>query len=185
MNIFRVSPHDSTYTLSGCVLDRITHADDLGVYMDPKLKFSDHITSMVNKARGVLGFIKRWSKEFDDPYVTKTLFISLTRPSLEYCALVWSPQYGVHIDRIESVQKNFLIFALRRLNWDTSLILTSYSSWLLLINFPSLANRRTMLGITFIRNLIHGDVENPELVGRRHFNVPNRFTRNLYSLLVE
>jgi len=36
------------------VLDRITHADDLGVYMDPKLNFSDHITSMVNKDRGVL-----------------------------------------------------------------------------------------------------------------------------------
>jgi len=35
---------------------------------------------MVNKARGVLAFIKRWSKEFDDPYVTKTLFILLVRP---------------------------------------------------------------------------------------------------------
>jgi len=98
--------------------------------MDPRLKFSDHITTMVNIARGVLAFIKRWSKEIDDPYVTKTLFISLVRPILEY-------QYGVHIDRIESVQKNFLIFALRRLNWDTSLILPSYSSRLLLINLPS------------------------------------------------
>jgi len=65
------------------VLDRITHADDLGVYMDPKLKFSDHITPMVSKARGVLAFIKR-SKEFDDPYVAKRLFISLVRPILEY-----------------------------------------------------------------------------------------------------
>jgi len=108
MTFFRVSPHYSTYTLSGCALDRISHADDLGVYMDPRLKFSDHITTMVNKARGVLAFIKRWSKEFDDPYVTNTLFISLVRPILEYCAPVWSPQYGVHIDRIESVQKKLL-----------------------------------------------------------------------------
>jgi len=84
--------------------------------MDPKLKFSNHITTMVNKARGVLAFIKRWSKKFDDPYVTKTLFISLVRPILEYCAPVRSPQNGVHIDRIESVQKNFYIFALRGLN---------------------------------------------------------------------
>jgi len=105
----------------------------------------------------VLTFIKRWSKEFGGPYVTKTLFISLVRPILEYCAPVGSPQYGVHIDRIESVQKNVLIFALRRLNWDTSLILPSYSSRLLLINLPSLAKRRTMIGITFIRNLIQGD----------------------------
>jgi len=41
------------------VLNRITHADDLGVHTDPKLKFSDHINIMVNKARGVLAFIKR------------------------------------------------------------------------------------------------------------------------------
>jgi len=46
MTFFRVSP------LSGCVLDRITHADDLGVYMDPKLKFSDYITTMVKKRKG-------------------------------------------------------------------------------------------------------------------------------------
>jgi len=48
------------------------------------------------------------------------------------------------------VQKSFLIYVLRRLNWNT----------------------RTILGITFIRNLIHGDV------GRLHFNVPNKFTIN-------
>jgi len=28
-----------------------------------------------------------------------------------------------------------------------------------------------MVGITFIRNLIHGDVESPELLRRLHFNV--------------
>jgi len=39
-------------------LDRITRVDDLGVLLDPKLKFSDHISTIVNKARGVLGFIK-------------------------------------------------------------------------------------------------------------------------------
>jgi len=41
-----------------------------------------------------------------------------------------------------------------------------------------------MLGITFIKNLIHGDVESPELLGRLHFNVPNRFTRNYIPLVL-
>jgi len=74
--------------------------------------------STVSKAMSVLGFIKRWSKEFDDPYTTKLLFTTLVRPILEYCSSVWSPQYQVHIDRIESVQKKFLLFALRSLNLD-------------------------------------------------------------------
>jgi len=109
----------------------------------------------------VLGFIKRWSKEFDDPILTKTLFISLVRPILEY-----GSQYVVHSDRIESVQKKVLLFVLRRLNWDANRILPPYSSRLLLINLPSLANRRTMLGTVFICKLIRGDVESPDLLSR-------------------
>jgi len=65
--------------------------------LDPILKFSDHISSIVNKVMGVLAFIKRTPKEFDDPYTTETLFISLGRPILEY---VWSPQHAVHSNHI-------------------------------------------------------------------------------------
>jgi len=148
------------------------------VLLDPKLKFSDHISSIVNKARGVLGFIKRWSKELDDPFMTKTLFISLVRSILEYGSPVWSPQYAVHSDRSESVQKNFLLFALRRQKWDANRILPPYSNRLLFINFPSLANRRTMLGTVFICMLIRGYVESPDLISRLNFSVPSRFTRN-------
>jgi len=35
----RVSPILATFTLSGCSLDKITRVDDLGVLLDPKLKF--------------------------------------------------------------------------------------------------------------------------------------------------
>jgi len=31
---------------------------DIGVLLDPRLKFAEHISFMVNKARGALGFIK-------------------------------------------------------------------------------------------------------------------------------
>jgi len=120
MTFCRVNPIRTTYALSGCLLDRITRVDDIGVLLDPKLKFFDHISTIVNKARGVLGFIKRCSK--DDPYLTKTLFISLVRPILKYGSPVWSPQYVVHSDRIELVQK-VLLFALRRLNWNANLLI--------------------------------------------------------------
>jgi len=35
-NLFSCTPHYTIYILSGCVLERIRHVDDLGVYMDPK-----------------------------------------------------------------------------------------------------------------------------------------------------
>jgi len=66
-------------------------------------------------------------------------------------AWVWiSRLESFHVDRIECVQNNFLLFALRCLNWDANLILPSYSSRLLLINLPCVANRRIMLGSVFI-----------------------------------
>jgi len=136
--------------------------------------------STVSKAMSVLGFIKRWSKEFDD--TTKLLFTSLVRPILEYCSSVWSPQYQVHIDRIESVQNKIILFGLRSLNWDQNVRLPSYQSRLLLLNLPTLVNRRTMPGTIFMQNLIRGDIDSVELVNRLTFNVSARLTRNYNPL---
>jgi len=36
-------------------LDRITLVNDLGVLLSPRLKFADHISSMMNKARSAIG----------------------------------------------------------------------------------------------------------------------------------
>jgi len=157
MTFYRGTPTFMSYSLQNMSLDRIYSVIDLGVLLDPKLKFDSHITSTVNKAMSVLGFLKRWSKEFDDPYTTKLLFTSLVRPNLEYCSSVWilRTQYQVHIDRIESVQKQFLLFALRGLNWDQNVRLPSYSSRLLLINLPSLISRRIMLGTIFMNIVKH------------------------------
>ena len=174
MTFYRTNPYLASYSLYGGPLDRITAVDDLGILLDHKLKFSDHIFKMVNKAMSVLGFIKRWSKEFDDPYITKTLYISLVRPILEYGSCVWCPQYTVHQSRIESVQKNFLLFALRGLNWNRDVRLPSYSSRLLLIDLPSLSNRRIMLGIIFMCKLIGGDIDSTELMSQLNFSVPRR-----------
>jgi len=94
MTFCRVYTMYANYTLSGCSLDSVKGVDDLGVLLNHKLQFSDHISAFVNKARGVLGFIKRWSKEFDDPCMTKSLFISLVRPmSIDHLFGVLNTQF--------------------------------------------------------------------------------------------
>jgi len=180
MTFYRGTPTFMSYSLQKTVLDRIYSVNDLGVLLDPKLKFDSHITFTVNKAMSVLWFIKRWYTEFDDPCTTKLLFTSLVRHNLEYCSSIWSPQYQIIIDRIESVQKPFLLFALRGLNWDQNFRLPSYSSRLLLINLPSLVNRRTMLGTIFMNNLIRGDIDSVDLVSSITFNFPVSLMRNYY-----
>ena len=56
---------------------------DLGINVDPELKFSQHIERKVNKANKVLAMIRR-SYEFIDSDTMKRLFTALVRPHLEF-----------------------------------------------------------------------------------------------------
>ena len=96
--------------------------------MDPKLNFINQINATISKARSSLGFVKRWCKEFNDPFTTKTLFVSLVRPVLEFGCVIWTPLYESHIMHLESVQKQFLLFALKSFNWNPILNLSSYNN---------------------------------------------------------
>jgi hypothetical protein len=92
--------------LGGTVLDRVSSINDLGVIMDVKMSFSEHVNVMV--AFAMLGFIRRLSLEFRDPYTLKSLYMSLVHPKLEYASCVWNPFYDVCVDRVESVQRRFI-----------------------------------------------------------------------------
>ena len=75
-------------------MEKVLNITDLGILLDHKLTFSEHISMMVNKANDVSRFIKRWSKEFTDLYVTKQLYISLVSPILEHGSII---RYEIHI----------------------------------------------------------------------------------------
>ena len=139
--------------------------------MDIRLRYDVHI-------KGVLAVVKRWAKELNDPYVTKLLYTSLVRPILEYGSPLWNPKYNSFSDRIESVQKQFLLFTLRNLRWRREIRLPPHSDRLNLIDLPILKNRRTMLGIVFINSLINGNVDASYLLGKLNLNIPMRVSRH-------
>jgi hypothetical protein len=56
---------------------------------------------MVGKPFAMLGFIRRLSLEFRDPYTLKSLYTSLVRPKLEYASCVWSLFYDVQWTRLK------------------------------------------------------------------------------------
>lgn len=182
LSFYRSQPVKSDYFIGSYKLDNVDSFVDLGVILDRKLSFNLHIDSCVNKAKSLLGFIKRWSKEFDDPYVTKRLFISLVRPTLEYGCVLWSPFYKLYSDKIESVQIQFLLFALRGLGWNSNEALPPYENRLKLIDLPSLHKRRQMLRCIFIIKLLRGQIQSEFLLSEINFNVPSRSTRNYLPL---
>jgi len=166
-------PLDNTYMKAGNnAPERIFSVQDLGVLFDHRLSFKDHISTITNKARSLLAFMKRWSREFDDPYTTKLLYVSLVRPSMEYCSCIWSLEISCYQNMLEPVQKQFLLFALGGLNWDTGSRLPSYHARLRLLDLPTLNHRRKCHGVMFLHKLINGDVDSPFLLSSFNWNVP-------------
>ena len=106
------------YEIDGVAIGRCKVMNDLGVLIDDKLNMNEHVDFIVNRAKRLLGFVKRQAKCFSDPYVSKALYCSLVRPLLDYCATSWNPFTCTQIERIESIQKQFLLFALRNLGWN-------------------------------------------------------------------
>ena len=183
MSFYRCTNLHTTYFVNDGALESVDLFSDLGILLDHRLNFRPHISMTINKAYGVLGFMKRWSKEFSDPYITKRLYTSLVRPILEYGSIIWDPCYTIHINFVESVQKQFLLFCLRGLGWN-SRALPSYKSRLNLIKLPSLKSRRTLLNISFLLSLFHGNINSNYLLSRIQINIPSRPTRNFMLLKI-
>ena len=107
---------------------------DLGVQVDNKLKFSQHIQTKVNKANKILGCLKHTFK-FLNKEVLGMLYKALVRPHLEYASTVWSPQLKRDQDSIERVQRRAtkLVPELKHL---------PYTARLQHLKLPTLAYRR-------------------------------------------
>jgi hypothetical protein len=78
-------PVEFAYMLARTVLDRISSINDLGVIMDKKMNFSDHLDVRVGKAFAMLGFISRLPFEFRDPFTLKSLFGSSVAGIRQLC----------------------------------------------------------------------------------------------------
>jgi Reverse transcriptase (RNA-dependent DNA polymerase) len=102
---------DFVYNISNQNLDKASKIRDLGIILDDKLTFKNHCDMITNKAKSLLGFIKRRSKEFKNIWVSKQLYLTYVRSVLEFGSIIWMPYSEDYIRKIESVQKQFLLFS--------------------------------------------------------------------------
>ena len=108
---------------------------DIGVVIDNKLTFENHINEKVNKANSVMGVIRR-TFEFLDTKTFRLLYTAMVRPHIEYANQVWCPYLKKHIDMLENVQR-------RATKSIPGLSNLSYEERLRKINIPTLAYRRS------------------------------------------
>ena len=166
-----------TIALGNQIVEKCERVRDLGIILDSKLTFIDHYNTIIHRANNMLGFIKRFCYNFQDPYTIKTLYIAYVRSILEYSSIVWSPFTITHEERIESVQKQFLLYALRKLGW-TSFPLPSYEARCMLINIQTLKERREYAMVSFVNDIVSQRINSAELLSKLNFYAPTRQLRN-------
>ena len=87
------------------VLETIDLEKDLGINVNPSLKFSRHVEMQVYKANKILGLIRRFYEHLDGDSL-KNLFTALVRLHLEFSKSAWSPRQVKDKKLLESVQRH-------------------------------------------------------------------------------
>ena len=108
---------DSQYSIHGHSLSQSSHYKDLGVIFSNTLSWREHYEMITSKAYKSLGLLRRVFKNSHCPEARKCLYISIVRPNLLYCSLLWRPYLIKDIDLLERVQRR-----------ATKFILSDYSS---------------------------------------------------------
>lgn len=155
------------YKIANNTLEKVDSIKDLGIILDSKLHFDLHVQDVANRCSRLSGFVRRQTVDFPDWTCVALLFNTLIRPILEYCSLIWSPFYRVHIDRLERVQRRFLNYILFKCRIDKNNY--SYSERLRLLGFQSLEMRRENRNVVFIFKLLHRQIDCPEIMAHIHF----------------
>jgi hypothetical protein len=136
-----------SYFINGEMLQYVDPVTDLGVLIDGRLSYKNHINSIVSKALNRIGILFRGFL-CRDLYFLRKAFVTYIRPVIEYCSVVWSPCFKKYIDLIEKVQKRFSkrIPCLRAL---------PYKERLSHLNLQPLELRRLHFDLIFYYNILN------------------------------
>jgi hypothetical protein len=85
-------------------LKNVDQETDLGITIDSKLSFDQHVHAKVNRANSITGLIRRTFSHLDEENV-QMLYKARLRPHLEYGNAIWHPHKVEHITAIEIVQR--------------------------------------------------------------------------------
>ncbi|KAG8235648.1 hypothetical protein J437_LFUL013640, partial [Ladona fulva] len=130
-----------SYNINNKPLQRISPVKDLGITMTFDLTFRAHVDNICNKASQLIGFICRVSRDFTGPKMITILYKTLVRSILEYCVMMWFPNYVLSINRLEKLQNKVI----KIIGYKLAIELIDYLRSLITYHNPRYNQRRPNL----------------------------------------
>ena len=146
------------------------------MWITSTLNWSIQVEETCKKARRQIGFLyRRFYKYASNPTFLR-LYLSYVRPHLEYAAAVWDPHQRSLINTLERVQKFALKVSTRDWNAD-------YDTLIRTCNIPTLEERRQLLKLSILYQIINGQLVIPGAPIERR--IQQRSLRNSTSTLLQ
>ena len=96
----------SEYMLGGVNLEFVNLYRDLGVLIEPSLKFHKHVQLITCRGSAMVDQLLRGTICRTKSFMT-TIFVAHVRPILEYCSVIWNLGYLCDMRSLESVQRRW------------------------------------------------------------------------------
>ena len=185
LSIFKKRQHmNVNYTYGDHTFDKVTEHKDLGVLIDRKLLFAKHIDMVTSKATAALGFVKRFCHDINDVTTLKSLYYALVQSHLEYCSTVWQPFHKIHKDKIESVQRQFTMYARREYpSIHNQFTITPYEQRLSELSMISLRRRRINSSLVFFYDIVNGSANCPSVRNKITLNTGRSLRRSEHYMV--
>ena len=95
---------DHHLQMNGKVINKVDSTKFLGVHIDSRLTWNDHIFSLTSTIARNVGVISKLKYILPQP-ILKTLYQSLIVPHLSYCSIIWSGTSNKNLNRLFILQK--------------------------------------------------------------------------------
>jgi hypothetical protein len=96
------------YKLCQSCINRTDSIKDLGLYIDNKLHFHDHINYIFSQRIKLLGLVRNLTLNFSSLEYMLRLCITLIRSKLEYASVLWSLITSTDANKLERIQQRFV-----------------------------------------------------------------------------
>ena len=145
----RNTQHQPLY-FDNTVLEEVESHKHLGLLINNKLSWSDHISTIINSASKMLDVLKRLKYTIDRKSL-ETIYFSFVRPKLEYACQIWddcNERDSEHLENINLCAARIVTGAKRG---------TSHALIYRETNWESLADRRKSVKLKFFHKIVHGE----------------------------
>ena len=150
-NKTKPSPHKYSHSVQP--LSTVSSHSYIGVKLDSKLTWTNHVTDITSKFSNFLGMIKR-TLGLCEPEVKQTAYNMLIRPKLEYSSPIWNPHTFSQIKSLERVQHSAARFVKNyyRRNTNPADLITA-------LGWPTLERRRIIKQATTFYKILNNIIE--------------------------